>query len=256
MFKVQDVSFSYGKQTVLSQVNLEITPGKITTLLGPNGSGKSTLLSLLANNKQPREGTIWLDHQLIHQIKGRAFAKRVATLHQNNEVPAEVTVGELVAYGRMPYKNRWQSLSQIDKKQIQWALEETGLTPYAHRRLSDLSGGWRQLAFIAMALAQDTPMLILDEPTTFLDLKYQLNILQLIRKLNRVYHKTIVMVLHDLNHAMTFSDEIIGLKAGGVILMPQKVADVTPDMLDQLYEVKLELIQHGNQKILLTGNGG
>lgn len=251
MFKVEGLNFSYGNQPILTDVSFDITPHKITTLLGANGSGKSTLLSFLAKSKQSNHGSIWLEDQLIGQVKEREFAKKVATLHQNNEIPPEMTVYELVSYGRTPYRHRWQPLKNEDHKQINWALEETGLLPYKEMKLSELSGGWCQLAFIALSLAQATPILLLDEPTTFLDLKYQLKILHLIRKLNKTYNKTIVMVLHDLNHAITFSDEVIGLKAGKVIPLRQ-VSNITPAHIQQLYDVRLEMIDYDNQKILLT----
>jgi iron complex transport system ATP-binding protein len=197
-------------------LDLAIPAGKITTLVGPNGCGKSTLLRGLARLLKPRAGTVYLDGADIFKLSTKAVAKRLGILPQGPVAPEGLTVRDLVAQGRYPYQNWLQQWSKEDERLVEQALATTGMTPLADRALDTLSGGQRQRAWIAMALAQDTEILLLDEPTTFLDLAHQVEVLDLLYELNQTEGRTIVMVLHDLNQACRYADYLVAVREGQV----------------------------------------
>jgi iron complex transport system ATP-binding protein len=197
-------------------LDLAIPAGKITTLVGPNGCGKSTLLRGLARLLKPRTGTVYLDGADIFKLSTKAVAKRLGILPQGPVAPEGLTVRDLVAQGRYPYQNWLQQWSKEDERLVEQALATTGMTPLADRALDTLSGGQRQRAWIAMALAQDTEILLLDEPTTFLDLAHQVEVLDLLYELNQTEGRTIVMVLHDLNQACRYADYLVAVREGQV----------------------------------------
>lgn len=228
--EVRNLSFSYGKQKVLKDVSLKIEEGKITTILGANGCGKSTLFSLMTKNKYSRKGNIFLNGKNVLKLSLKEFARKVAIVQQYNTSSDDITVERLV----------------------EWAMEVTNLTEYRDRAVQKLSGGQRQRVWIAMALAQNTRILFLDEPTTYLDIRYQIETLELIRKLNREYQITIVMVLHDINQAIYFSDRLVGLKDGQVVVegAPQEV--ITPDSIEDLYGIRLRVAEVEGQKMVMT----
>lgn len=241
--KVKDLSFAYGKNQVLKGVSLEIEEGKVTTIMGANGCGKSTLFSLMTKNLDARKGDIYLKGKNIKNLNLREFAKKVAIVQQYNRAADDITVEKLISFGRTPHKKMMQGNSAEDEEKIRWAMEVTNLTEYRDREVSRLSGGQRQRVWIAMALAQGTKTLFLDEPTTYLDIRYQIEILQLVRKLNREFGMTIIMVLHDINQAIGYSDCIIGLKEGKVLAagVPEKV--ITKETIQQLYGIEMEVLQ-------------
>lgn len=240
MVRVEDLSFSYGAQPVLRSVSLELRRGAVTTLLGANGCGKTTLLQLLTKNLKPDAGTIWLDDVPLPQISLRELARKAAIVHQKNTAPDDLTVERLVSYGRLPYTSILRaSLDRENQAQVDRALTLTDLTQLRDRRLGALSGGQRQRAFIAMALAQDTQLLFLDEPTTYLDVRYQVEILRLVARLNREAGMTIVMVLHDINQALAYSDEVVGLLDGRVVLQGPPEEVITSQSVRQLYGIDL-----------------
>lgn len=216
-FIAENVDIAYSKHKIVEGLDLEIPPGKITALIGSNGSGKSTILKTMCRIMSPIKGQVILDGKSIHTQSTKELAKRLAILPQNPESPEGLTVEELIAYGRSPHKSGYGRLNQKDEEVIQWALRVTEMGEFARRPLDQLSGGQRQRAWIAMCIAQDTEILFLDEPTTFLDISYQLDILKLLQSLNRQYHKTIVMVVHDLNHASLFANHIVAIKHGKII---------------------------------------
>jgi iron complex transport system ATP-binding protein len=197
----ENLALAYEDTEVIRDLSLAIPTQKITALVGPNGSGKSTLLRGLARLMKPERGAVYLDGQSIHQMPTRQVARQLAVLPQRPEAPDGLTVRELVAYGRFPYQGFFGIATSDDDQLIESALELTGIQDLGDRLLGELSGGQRQLAWIAMALAQDTQLLLLDEPTTFLDMAHQLEVLEVLARLHREQRRTIVMVLHDINQA-------------------------------------------------------
>ena len=202
--QAKGLSAGYNGEAVFRGLDLKIPEGSITTLIGSNGSGKSTILKTLCRIISPDSGAVYLDGEAIHRMPTKRVAQRLALLPQGAQAPAGITVGDLVEYGRFPYRSALSGLGEKDREIIQWALASTGMGLLEHREMERLSGGQQQRAWIAMALAQKTGLLFLDEPTTYLDISHQLDILYLLRRLNRENGVTIVMVLHDLNHASCF----------------------------------------------------
>ena len=211
---VNQVAIGYSNTLIIDDLSVSIPEKKITTIIGPNGCGKSTLLKAISRVLKTKSGAVYLDGRAIHQLETREVAKKMAILPQSANAPVGLTVFELVSYGRFPHQNGFGSLKKEDYEYIYWAIDVTGLNEFKDRPVEALSGGQRQRVWIAMALAQDTEILILDEPTTYLDLAHQLDILLLLQRLNKEEGRTIVMVLHDLNHASRFSDYLIAMKDG------------------------------------------
>lgn len=211
------MSVGYGKKAIVDSLDLTIPEAEITSIIGPNGCGKSTILKTIARLLKPSKGSVLLDGKSIHTQSTKDVAKKIAILSQSPHTPEEMTVKDLVSYGRAPYQKGFGQLTSKDWEMIHWALVETNLLDYADRYVHSLSGGQRQRVWIAMALAQDTDILLLDEPTTYLDLAHQLDVLQVLERLNKVQKKTIVMVLHDLNHASRFSDYLISIRDGKIV---------------------------------------
>lgn len=250
--EVKGLSFAYGKNRVLKDISLKIPEGKITTIMGANGCGKSTLFGLMTRNLFPGKGKILLRGKNIQRFRLPEFARNVSIVHQNNTCADDITVEELVAMGRTPYQKMLGSKSTEDKEIIKRALEVTGLTEYSMREVGRLSGGQRQRVWIAMALAQNTKILFLDEPTTYLDIRYQLDILKLIKSLNEEYGITIIMVLHDINQAIHFSDYIIGMKDGKALFEGKPYDVITGESVEKLYGVKLDVENIKGRKFVLT----
>ena len=250
--EVRELSFAYGDNKILKNISLMIKEGKITTIMGANGCGKSTLFSLMTKNLNPDHGKIFLHGKNIRNLKLSEFARKVSIVHQYNQAADDITVERLVSYGRTPYMKLMGGKSEEDERLIDHAIKVTGLDEFRNREISKLSGGQRQRVFIAMALAQNTKILFLDEPTTYLDIRYQLDILRLVQKLNRDYQITIVMVLHEINQAIHFSDEIIGLKDGKVLVLGNPNEVITTESISELYDVKLNVADIDGQKFVLT----
>jgi len=248
--KVSELSFAYDSKKILDQISFQIPEGRITAILGSNGSGKSTLFRLMTKNLKPDQGTIYLDEKDISKMKLREFSREVAIVHQQNRAADDMTVEKLVSYGRLPFARKFCGKSQEDQETIKWALGITNLRKHCSTQLGKLSGGQRQRAFIAMALAQNTKVLFLDEPTTFLDIRYQIEILELIRMLNRDYGITIIMVLHDINQAVSYSDEMIGLKDGKIEVQGETKRVITEDVINRLYGVRLKIKEVDGKKFV------
>ena len=250
--EVRDLSFSYGKNKVLKGISFTIEGGKITTIMGANGCGKSTLFNLMTKNLYPRKGNIFLHGRNIQNFGLKDFAKRVSIVHQYNSSADDITVERLVSFGRTPHMKMMQGRSDEDEKLIEWAMEVTNVEKYRDREVSRLSGGQRQRVWIGMALAQNNKILFLDEPTTYLDIRYQIEILELVKKLNEEYGITIIMVLHDINQAIHFSDRIIGLKDGQVAAQGSPAEVVTPECIRTLYGISLGVTIIEGKKFVLT----
>ena len=213
---VKDVSVGYGVRTVLDTLNVDIKRGAVTSIVGPNGCGKSTLLPTMSRLLNPTKGEIVLDGKSIHDIPTRKLATQLGLLPQTPIAPDGIVVADLVGRGRTPHQGILGRWSQQDYDIVAEALETTGISDLADRSIDELSGGQRQRVWIAMALAQRTDTLLLDEPTTYLDVKHQLDVLDLLTVLNRDRGTTIVMVLHDLNLAARYSDELVAVSGGKV----------------------------------------
>lgn len=252
VFEVKNLDFSYGANQVIQGLSVKIAKGKITTLIGANGCGKSTLFHLMTKNLKPKNGGISLNGTDISQMKLRDFARQVAIVHQYNTAPSDITVEKLVAYGRTPYHSFGiASDSKTDEEKIRRAMEITNITKYKDKAVSQLSGGQKQRVWIAMALAQDTEILFLDEPTTYLDIRYQLQILNLVRSLNRDYGMTIIMVLHDINQSLYYSDEIIAMKNGKIIAQGEPEKIITSELIQAVYGVNLTISKAEGRPFIL-----
>jgi iron complex transport system ATP-binding protein len=216
MLEVDGVHFSYGAQPVLRGLDAEILEGSVTAIVGANASGKSTLLSAIARLLAPSAGEVRLDGTSVHALPTREVARRIGFLPQSPLAPEGLTVADLVARGRFPHQRLGRTRSAADREHVEWALAATQLTGLRDRPLDRLSGGQRQRAWIAMILAQDTPVLLLDEPTTHLDLAHQLEVLDLLAELNERDGRTVVLVLHDLNQACRYAHRLIAVREGVV----------------------------------------
>ncbi len=234
----QHLTLAYDQAVVIDALDVSIPSGRITALVGPNGCGKSTLLRGLARLLAPRGGAAFLDGKAIHQLPTRELAKRLGILPQSPVAPEGLTVRELVAQGRYPHQSWFRQWAAEDEEAVVRALELTGMAALADRPVDALSGGQRQRAWIAMTLAQETSVILLDEPTTFLDLSHQIEVLQLLERLNRDEGRTIVMVVHDLNHATRHAHYLVALKAGAVAAAGSPAEVVTPDLLRDVFGVE------------------
>ncbi len=250
--KVNDLYFAYDKEDIIKGVCFEIKRGKITTLMGANGCGKSTLFQLMTKNLKPRLGNVTLDEKDINTTKLKEFARNVAIVHQYNKAPSDLLIENLISYGRLPFLNHLQQPREEDKNIVQWALEVVNLKELRKRPIGQLSGGQRQRAWIGMSLAQKPKILFLDEPTTYLDVKYQIEILRLIKHLNEKYDMTIVMVLHDINQAIHYSDEIIGMKNGNILFQGNPNEVITEESIQEMYGIHLDVEHFKEQKYVLA----
>lgn len=210
----EDLAISYptSETPVVECSRIEIPDGKITALVGPNGSGKSTLLKALSDHLTPDHGTVMVNGSDIQQYGQKELARELGHLSQENEAPNRLTVEDLVAHGRYPHQGLFDTLTDADRAVIENAIDLAGVEHLQETELGNLSGGQKQLAWIAMVLAQETDMLLLDEPTTFLDLHHQLRVMETIRRLNEEKDATVVVVLHDISQAARFADYVIALK--------------------------------------------
>ncbi|GAA4726700.1 ABC transporter ATP-binding protein [Brevibacillus fulvus] len=237
------LTFSYGETAIIKELDVEIPKGKITTIIGPNGCGKSTLLKTLARIVKPTQGSIYLNMKELSQMSTKEIAKQMAILPQIPEAPSGLTVYELVSYGRFPHQKGFGTLTTHDRRMIEWALRITGTIDFQHRTIEALSGGQRQRVWIAMALAQETELILLDEPTTYLDLAHQLEVLEILYTLNRQEERTIVMVLHDLNHAARFADHLIAMRDGQIICEGDPHQVMTREHLRTVFQIEAQIVE-------------
>ena len=240
--QTKGLSLAYDSNTIIKQLSLSIVMGEITTLVGPNGCGKSTLLRGLARLLKPKTGEVLLDGKAIHTMPTKQLAKQLGILPQGPTAPEGLTVYELVAQGRYPHQGFFQQWSKEDQAIAQEALAITNMVALAERPLDTLSGGQRQRAWIAMTLAQNTPILLLDEPTTFLDIGYQLEVMELIERLNRERQMTILLVLHDLNQAARYSQRMIVLNEGVITADGPPGEVLTKALLADVFKVQANIV--------------
>lgn len=249
--EVQNLTMTLAGRRVLQDVSLRFDAGSVTAVIGPNGCGKSTLLRTLVRILEPTQGSICLDGEDTKRLAARALAQKIAFLPQTPQTPDGLRVAPLVERGRTPYMRPFQPMRPEDRTAVTAALKATGMTALKDRRVDRLSGGQRQRAWIALTVAQQTPILILDEPTTYLDLPHQIEILRMVRKLNAETGKTVIMVLHDINLASHYADRIVAMKDGGVAFdgSPEKV--VTSQNLSALFGTALQVRQDPDQPPLV-----
>jgi len=233
-----NVQVKYGDKIALQNANFKVNEGEIVTIIGPNGSGKSTLIKALSRCLKPKIGTINFDGININSISTKILAKKMAVLPQVKNVSTDITVENLVSYGRYPHLKFGKRINKNDLEIINWALEKTGLMDLRDRYVTTLSGGERQRAWIAMALAQKTKVLILDEPTTYLDISYQLEVLELIKELNKSLGLTVIMVLHDLNQAARYSDNIYVLMNGEICEYGNPDNIIKSELLKEVFKIE------------------
>jgi len=231
----EDITLSYGDRTVVEHLDLELAPGRITAIVGANGCGKSTLLRALARLLPPREGRVVLDGKALTTLHPKAVARVLGLLPQSPIAPEGILVADLVGRGRNPHQKLLASWTKEDYKAVADALEATGIADLAERPVDELSGGQRQRVWIAMALAQDPDILLLDEPTTFLDVTHQIEVLDLLHDLNIRRGTTIAMVLHDLNLAARYADELVAVHEGRVFAKGAPNDIVTEDLVEAVF---------------------
>lgn len=241
MFAVDSVSIRYEQKNVITNFSFVVNQGEIVSIIGPNGSGKSTLLKAVSRSIPYYEGSVNFEGTNLKSMSSKQVAQKMCMLSQKNQAPADMTVIELVSYGRYPHKKWFEKLNNDDMEIVLWALEKTHLTAYKDRTVSSLSGGESQRAWIAMALAQRPKVLFLDEPTTYLDISHQHEVLELIRELNRDMGMTIVMVLHDLNQAASYSDNIVVVQDGKKVMCGTPNEVMTADMIRKVYRMDAEV---------------
>lgn len=242
-FTIEGLQAGYEDNLILKNIATSIQKGKITTIIGPNGCGKSTLFKTIGRIVKVKQGVIKLYGEDMTRLKTKDIAKQVAILAQVNQAPEELTVGELVSYGRFPYRTNLKKLSSEDQAAIDEALALTNTTEFKNRSLQALSGGQRQRVWLAMALAQQTDILLLDEPTTYLDMAHQLEVLKIVKMLNEKKGSTIVMVLHDINQAARFSDYLIAMKSGEVVAEGDVKQMMTAELLAKVFSIEAHIVE-------------
>ncbi len=240
----QNLALSYESFVVATDLTVEIPDGQITVLIGPNGCGKSTTLRALSRLLKPKQGQVVLDGKDIHSYSTKEVARRLALLPQVLLTPEAITVRELVAYGRHPQRRSVAALRDEDREAIDWAMHATGMYDLRERPVDQLSGGQRQRAWIALVLAQGTDLILLDEPTTFLDIAYQLEVLELLRQLNARDGKTIVMVLHDINSACEYAQHLLAMKDGEIVAQGRPKNVLTRELVRNVFGIDSHILEH------------
>ncbi|ADZ91975.1 ABC transporter ATP-binding protein [Marinomonas mediterranea] len=241
MISVHNLRKDYGKQPVLNNIDLEFPSKSVTSLIGPNGAGKSTLLMMMAKLLEPTNGHVTLKNKDINNIPTSQYAHHVATLRQSPGFNLRLTVDELISFGRFPYSRG--ALTQEDKRIVDEAIAFLGLESLRQAYLDELSGGQRQMAFLAMTIAQQTDILLLDEPLNNLDMKHAVQIMQALRRLCDEYERTVVLVIHDINFAANYSDHIVALKGGELHFSGPSDNVITEANLSDLYELEFDIVR-------------
>ncbi len=239
---VQNVKLGYGDSIIIDDISLEIPVGGFASVIGPNGCGKSTLLKSISRNLRPLSGRISIEGTPVREYDTRLLSRKLAFLAQSPSVPEQFSVRELVSYGRYPYTHWLGTLTAHDHEIIDWAMKMTEITEFTEREMVHLSGGERQRVWIAMALAQEADILLLDEPTTYLDIAHQFQTLELIHRLHREMDKTVLMVLHDLNQAARYSERLFVMKQGSLVADGSPEEILQEEMLREVFSIETKVI--------------
>ncbi len=255
MLEAAKLSVGFGGAPVIDNLCLTAEQGRILAILGPNGSGKSTLLKALSRTLKPAAGAVYLDGKNIRSFSAKSLACQLAILLQSPRAPGDLTVRDLVEYGRFPHQHWWRGDLEEDGRLVEWSLAQTRMADMADRLVATLSGGEQQRAWIAMALAQNPRVLLLDEPTTFLDVCHQLEILDLIVRLNRENGITVIMVLHDINHAARYADTVAVLLQGKVFAAGRPADVINAHMLRTVFRVEADIWLDGAGKPVCLARG-
>lgn len=243
----KDIEFSYDKKNlIIKKQSFAFNKNEITSIIGPNGCGKTTLLNLLCKQYKSTSGVIYLNNKEINKYKGKEFAKEVASVYQINDSINDITVENLVSYGRVPHKSNFSILNDEDYEIINNALERTSLTDLKNKKICNMSGGERQRVYVALALCQEPSILFLDEPTSFLDMYYQQEVLNIVKKINLEKKITVIMVLHDVNQALLYSDNIIIMKDGEIKKHGKAKEIITKDIIKEIYDINSEILTDSN----------
>jgi len=244
----ENIQVKIKDKQIIDDISFSIEPGKIYSIIGPNGSGKTTLLRAISRNLKPNHGSVYLKGKNIFKSPSKHTARIMAVLTQVHSGMNDVTVSQLISYGRFAHRDWWKGKEQQDSEIIDECIEKTNLTEFRNRKINTLSGGERQRAWIAMALAQKPELLIMDEPTTFLDISHQLEVMELISKLNQEGSITILMVLHDINHAARFSDELFVIKEGKLYAKGRPWEIINPKLLQEVFNVEASITEDEEMK--------
>ena len=236
------LTLGYGKKVVADNLSVAIPDGHFTAIIGPNGCGKSTLLRTLSRLMTPTQGHVYLDGEQIQRFNSKEVARRIGLLAQNATTPGDITVQELVSRGRYPHQPLFTRWRQEDDRAVQQAMQATGVADLALQSVDTLSGGQRQRAWIAMVLAQETAIMLLDEPTTWLDISYQIDVLELLSELNREQGYTLAAVLHDLNQACRYATHLIALRDGKIVAQGAPKEIVTAELIEAVYGLRCMII--------------
>lgn len=249
MIELKNISKNYNKKSIVSNLNLTFPRNKLISLIGPNGAGKSTVLSLISRLLKPDNGEIYIDGKNINSYKENILAQKISILKQQNNLNLRLSIEELVSFGRFPYSQG--RLNSQDKEKINEALNYTGLYEIKDKYLDTLSGGQKQRAFIAMIIAQDTEFILFDEPLNNLDMKRCVQTMNLMKNLIKDFNKSIIVVLHDINFASIYSDEILALKDGKIVKFDHTEKIINSEVLKEVYDMEIPLVEFKNKKVCL-----
>jgi iron complex transport system ATP-binding protein len=240
--RAEDLELAYDERVVAERLGIDIPDGSFTIVVGPNACGKTTLLRALARLLRPRRGGVYLDGQLITSRPSKEVARRLGLLPQSAIAPDGITAADLVARGRYPHQRLLRQWSPDDERAVLGAMEATGVADLADRIVDELSGGQRQRVWLAMALAQETPILLLDEPTTFLDIAHQVEVLDLCAELHVEQGRTLVAVLHDLNHACRYATHLVAMRGGAIVAQGDPAEIVTAELVEEVFGLPCRVI--------------
>lgn len=237
MIEAKNLRIGYEEKIIVDDFSFKVSEGEIVSVIGPNGSGKSTLLRCISRYIKSKEGIVHFEKEDMDKMNVKNVAKKMASLSQYNRSPEDITVEELIYYGRMPHKKWHERKNNKDLEIMNWAIKETSVEEYRSKKVSELSGGERQRVWIAMALTQEPRVLLLDEPTTYLDICHQLEVMELIKKINRNLNITVIMVLHDLCQAANYSDKVVVIKDGNLVAEGPPRETLTTELIKHVYNV-------------------